>query len=72
MLGKPANIPPNDLILAEKGYKEAKATHDTLVRAKASENEIAEAAIALVEAEYRYSQLLALWREEATGEQTGS
>lgn len=72
MLGKPANIPPNDLILAEKGYKEAKATHDTLVRAKASENEIAEAAIALVEAEYRYSQLLALWRAETTEGQTGS
>ncbi|MBA7484953.1 hypothetical protein ES707_20484 [subsurface metagenome] len=72
MLGKPANIPPNDLILAEKGYKEAKARHDTMVRAKASENEIAEAAIALVEAEYRYSQLLALWREKPTGEPRGT
>ncbi|MBA7712213.1 hypothetical protein ES703_121184 [subsurface metagenome] len=71
MLGKPSSIPPNDLILAEKGYKEAKARHDTLVRAKASENEIAEAAIALGEAEYRYSQLLALWREKPTEGQTG-
>ena len=71
MQGKAVNLPPLDVILAEKAYKKAKATHSTLVAEEGPENEIVKAAEVLRVAEYSYGQLLVKWKESSSTGQTG-
>ena len=71
MQGKAVNLPPLDVILAEKAFKEAKATHSTLVADGGPENEILKAAEVLRVAEYSYGQLLVKWKESSSKAQTG-
>jgi len=70
MRGKPAKIPPNDVILADIDYNRAKAIHTTLLAKKATENEILKAAEVLRVAEYSYGQLLVKWKESTNKGQT--
>jgi len=72
MQGKAVNLPPFDVILAEKAYKEAKAAHSILVAEKGPENEILKAAEVLRVAEYSYGQLLVKWKESSSTGQTAA